>query len=259
MASPARLVELLPGAWVTTSRRYSTTSTVLLDGVGGAVVVDPAWDPDELAAIPSDLSEMGVRCVAGVATHEHYDHVLWHPDLGRVPRWASPGTVARLAAAREQLLAPLADYLPPDLMAVAGRLDPLPGDRVPWAGPDILVVTHDAHAPAHLALLVEGSGLLLSGDMLSDVELPMPAEGDVSLDVYIGGLDRLREVVRRASWLVPGHGSPTDRPMARFDADMRYLDALLAGRPSRDVRISDPANADLHAANLRRARADGGH
>lgn len=191
-------------------------------------------------------------------TATHYDHVLWHPDLGDVPRWASPGTVARLAAAREQLLAPLAEYLPPVLVAIAGRLDPLPGDRLPWAGPDILVVTHDAHAPAHLTLLVEGSGLLLSGDMLSAVELPMPVQGDVSLDVYIGGLDRLREVVRRAGWLVPGHGSPTDRPMARFDADMRYLDALLAGRPSDDMRISDPANAELHAANLRRARADGG-
>ncbi|MDO8308455.1 MAG: MBL fold metallo-hydrolase [Actinomycetota bacterium] len=64
-----------------TSRRYATTSTVLLDGAGGAVVIDPAWDPDELAAIPSDLGALGVRCLAGVATHEHYDHVMWHPGL----------------------------------------------------------------------------------------------------------------------------------------------------------------------------------
>ena len=73
---PVRLVELCPGVWVATSRRFATTSTVLLDGHGGAVVVDPAWDPDELAAIPVDLDSLGVRCVAGLATHEHYDHVM---------------------------------------------------------------------------------------------------------------------------------------------------------------------------------------
>ena len=32
---------------------------MLLDGSGGAVVIDPAWDPDELAAIPADLAALG--------------------------------------------------------------------------------------------------------------------------------------------------------------------------------------------------------
>ena len=82
VGAPSRLVELVPGVWLATSRQYATTTTVLLDGSGGAVVVDPAWDPDELAAIPADLAALGVRCVAGLATHEHYDHVLWHPGLG---------------------------------------------------------------------------------------------------------------------------------------------------------------------------------
>ena len=117
----------MPGVWVATSRRYSTTSTVLLDGRGGAVVVDPAWDPDELEAIPAGLVDLSVRCVAGVATHEHYDHVMWHPGLGEVPRWATPGTVAHLAEERDRLLAPLAQYLTPDLIAIAGRLDAAAG------------------------------------------------------------------------------------------------------------------------------------
>lgn len=81
---PSRLGELVPGVWLATAREYHTITTVLLDGAGGAVVVDPAWHPDELAAIPADLAALGVTCVAGVAAHEHYDHVLWHPHLGRV-------------------------------------------------------------------------------------------------------------------------------------------------------------------------------
>ncbi len=223
-----------------TSRRYATTSTVLLDGQGGAVVVDPAWDPDELAAIPADLAALGVRCVAGLATHEHYDHVMWHPGLGDVPRFATAGTSVRLATHRDELVAPLAEYLTPDLIDVAGRLVPLPGGELPWAGPRAECVVHDAHAPDHLALFVEQSGLLLCGDMLSDVELPMPAAEDATLEGYLAGLDRLRDVVGRARLLVPGHGSVTDAPLARFDADRRYLDDLLAGRPCDDPRVADP-------------------
>jgi glyoxylase-like metal-dependent hydrolase (beta-lactamase superfamily II) len=253
-AATARLGEAAPGVWVATSRRYATTTTVLLDGAGGAVVVDPAWDPDELAAIPADLAILGVRCVAGIATHEHYDHVMWHPDLGDVPRWSTEGTVQHLSHERDRLLAPLAEYLTPDLISIAGRLDALAGERLPWAGPDARVIVHDAHAPAHLALLVEAEGVLVAGDMLSDVELPMPADDDETLDTYLEGLERLRDAVSAARLLIPGHGTPTGDPMTRFDADRRYLDDLLSGRPPADPRIDDPENAALHTANVDRAR-----
>lgn len=250
----SRLAEVAPGVWVATSRRYATTSTVLLDGLGGAVVIDPAWDPDELAAIPADLAELGVRCVAGLATHEHYDHVMWHPELGDVPRWSAPGTVAHLSQERDALLAPLADYLTPDLIAIAGVLVPLPGELLPWDGPSARCLVHDAHAPAHLALLVEESGVLIAGDMLSDVELPMPASDDVTLERYLTGLERLGASVGQARLVVPGHGTPSRDPMARLDADRRYLEDLISDRVSSDPRIADPENAGLHAANLERAR-----
>ena len=251
-------IELAPGVWAATSRRYWTTSTALLDGSGDAIVVDPAWDPDELAAIPAFLAERGVRCVAGLATHEHYDHVLWHPDLGEVPRWASERTVVDLARDRERLLAPLAEFLTPDLIDIAGRLDVLAGDLVPWDGPTARVVRHDAHAPGHLAVLIEECGVLLAGDMLSDIELPMPADDDLTLDTYLAGLTSLADAVRVSSVVVPGHGTPSRRPIERLDADLRYLDDLLSGRISDDPRIGDPENAALHAANQARARRSRG-
>ena len=43
--------------------------------------------------------------------------------------------------------------------------------------------------------------------------------------------------------------------MERYDADMRYLDDLIAGRRSHDPRILDPEMAELHEANVRRAAA----
>jgi glyoxylase-like metal-dependent hydrolase (beta-lactamase superfamily II) len=258
---PQRLVQLADGVHLATSRRYVTNSTVLLDGAGGALVVDPAWDADELAAIPADLASLGLRAVAGLATHVHYDHVLWHPDLGDVPRWTSPWTAEAVVTNRDEVLAPLTGDLPPDLIALAARLTALP-DRallpptyvVPWSGPELLCHQHDAHAPAHLAVELVAAGVLLAGDMLSDVELPMPDDDNASLEPYLAGLDTLAPVVARVGLLIPGHGTPTREPMQRLDADRRYLDALLAGRPSDDVRIGFADMAELHEANLRRAR-----
>ena len=94
--------------------------------------------------------------------------------------------------------------------------------------------------------------------MLSDVELPMPDDKAPDLVSYLLGLDVLADVVGRAHWLVPGHGTPTDRPMRRLDADRAYLDALLAGRPVDDDRLGNEGMSELHAANLLLAAATRG-
>ncbi len=250
-----RLEEIAPGVWVATSRRYRTCSTVLADGHGGALVVDPAWDADELAALPSDLATLGLRCAVGFATHVHYDHVLWHADLGEVPRWASPWTAEATLTRRDEVLAPLIGDLPASLIELAGRLRALPGEDLPWDGPRARGWTHDAHAPSHVALEVESAGLLLCGDMLSDDEIPMPDDDDLGLVAYAAGLDLLADVVRRTRLLVPGHGSPTDRPLERLDADRRYLDAVMAGREVDDPRLAGDGMREQHALNQKLAAA----
>jgi len=270
------MVEVAPGVRVMTSRRYLTTSTVVLGG-GEALVVDPNWDPDELSGVAAAVAAAGVTCAAGLATHEHYDHVLWPAELPDVPRWATPWTCHRLAHDREGVLAPLVGDLPEGLIGLAGRLTPVPAApraaaqvpgapyprstplppeyRLPWRAREVVLHEHDAHARGHLAVEVVDSEVLLAGDMLSDVELPYPDHAEPDLAAYLVGLDRLAAVVGRCRLLVPGHGRPTDEPMARLDADRRYLDAILAGREADDPRLADPDNHDLHHRNLRLARA----
>jgi glyoxylase-like metal-dependent hydrolase (beta-lactamase superfamily II) len=97
--------------------------------------------------------------------------------------------------------------------------------------------------------------VLLAGDMLSDIELPMPDDDNPDLVAYLAGLDSLADVVRRCAMLVPGHGTPTDRPLARLDADRRYLDDLIARGDSDDPRTQLPDMAELHAQNVARARS----
>ncbi len=254
--SLSRFVEVAPEVYVAHSRRWAETSTVILDGHGGALVIDPAFDADELAAVPADLAALGVRCVAGLATHMHYDHVLWHPDLGDVPRWSSPGTVRETLENRQGVVGPLVGDLPDELVELAARLTPYDGELLEWTGPTIRLHVHDAHAPHHLALEVIELGVLLAGDMLSDVELPMPADDDVDLVTYRTGLVSLEPVVRRSRLLIPGHGSVSDHPADRFDADLRYLDDVESRGASEDSRIELPDMSALHAANLLRAGRD---
>lgn len=252
-----------PGVLVATSRVMRTTTTLVVRDRSG-VLVDPAWRPDELVALADDLDALGVRVTAGVSTHPHHDHLLWHPRFGAAPRWASPGTAAAVLAGRDGLLADLladpGDPFAPDVLDVFAQVTALPGPPERGAGSaalpdpfgadgpheDVELVVHDAHAPGHTALWLPARHTLLVGDLLSDVELPLPFDPD-DLDAYLAGLDVLAPYVARAGVLVPGHGMPTYDPSARLDADRRYLDAVLAGREPDDPRLALPGMAQAHA------------
>ncbi len=282
MTSPSPLVEVSPDVWVQTSRRYAALSTVIRGDDGACVVIDPNWDADELASIPAGMRALGLTCGLGLATHVHYDHVLWHPDLEAhtdtpTPRYASRWTVWAHENRRDEFLAPLIGDLPPELIEIAGRLIEIPGGRapdevpdpaaphvlrdlppayaLPWSGRDIVLHEHDAHAPAHVAVEVVDLGVLVCGDLGSDIELPMPDEANPDLGAYLQGLDRVAVVAARCSVLIPGHGTPANDPLARIDADRRYLDDLITRGDSDDPRVDLPDMHELHEANQARAAA----
>ena len=228
------------GVRVTHAVRYTTASTLIVDGTS-ALLVDPALEPDELAALAADVRDLGVSVAGGVSTHAHWDHLLWPAGLPSAPRWVSEPAAAAVDQHRAELtggLGPLQQALAPGFAevtpvrgAVTGTVVP-----VPWPGPEALLVVHDGHSRGHAAVWLPASAVLLVGDMLSDVEPPLP-ESPEHLAEYDAGLELLRPFVELARVLVPGHGSPTDRPMDRWITDRRYLDDLLAGRTPKDARV----------------------
>lgn len=254
-----RLVEVAPQVFVATASQYTTTSTVLVVD-DRAVVIDPAWTPAELDALAADVADLGLTVTAGFATHAHRDHVLWHPGLSSPRRWASPRTVSFAAETRDEMVAALGGDLTPELEPLFACLTALEGDVLvePFGDryPDeqLRAVVHDGHAPGHTALLWESRRVLVAGDMLSDIELPLPFEPD-DLAAYLVSLDRLAPLVAAADLLVPGHGRATTRPLERLDADRTYLDRVLAGRAVDDPRIVNPGMADAHRRVLELARA----
>jgi glyoxylase-like metal-dependent hydrolase (beta-lactamase superfamily II) len=110
----------------------------------------------------------------------------------------------------------------------------------------------DAPRWASRRSLLADRGVMLAGDMLSDIELPLPFTPD-DLPAYLGALDQLASVVARATLLVPGHGRPTDRPMERLDADRHYLDAVIDGRDPDDPRRGLQGMAEAHDKIIRLA------
>jgi len=233
-----RLMEVSTGVYVATGDLYVTNSTVAADGHGGCLVIDPAVTVAELAGLAADLRILQLHPRAGFATHPHWDHVLWSAELGDVPRFASPLTVAAAERERAGLIEGVQRSAPGHDLDLFGRLNPLDRpDAIAWDGPRALVVTHQAHAPGHSAVFFPGSGTLVAGDMCSDIEIPLlDLDQADPISDYLAGLDRLSELP--VEQVIPGHGAVGDGAefRRRIELDRAYLDDLRRGQDLRDPR-----------------------
>ena len=232
--------EVTPGVFVFTCALYTTTTTVIAGADGGCLVVDPAIGPADLTELGRWLAARHLRVRAGWSTHPHWDHVLWSAGLGAdIPRYATQAAAAAVSARRDALFAGAEAEAPGHDPVLFGRLTAWPGDMVPWDGPPALIIAHDAHAPGHGALFLPSVGVLVAGDMCSDVEIPLvDGEGDDPFGRYRAGLGRLA-ALSGVRAVVPGHGHPGDGAAfrARVAADLEYLDAVEAGAPVTDSRL----------------------
>jgi hydroxyacylglutathione hydrolase len=250
-----RFRALAPGVLVATAGYATTNSTVVAADDGGCLVIDPGVSVADIAALAADLAGAGLRPRAGFATHPHWDHVLWSRDLGDVPRYAAPGAVTVAEQERDALVGGVEESAPGHDLGLFGQLVALPADcdAVPWDGPAAQVIIHNGHVPGHAALFLPDTGVLIAGDMLSDIEIPLldTAEED-PLGDYRTGLQRLA-AVSGVRWLVPGHGHIADAAQfrRRLESDARYLDLLAAGRPFDDPRCTQEWLRDWHKHQLR--------
>ena len=162
---------------------FCQSNTVVVHGRAGVLLIDPGVHGYEMAALGNDLRELGQPVVAGFSTRPHWDHLLWHARLGAAPRYGT----ARCAATTRDWLSDArgkariaAELIPPDIaqqvpLDLLGLITGLPAEtaQIPWDGPQVQIIEHQAHAPGHASLLIRERGVLVAGDMLSDVLIPM--------------------------------------------------------------------------------------
>ena len=163
------LTQVADGVWVRQSA-WVWTNSIVVRGEGGLILVDPGIDGSELNQLADDLDRLGIPVVAGFSTHPHWDHLLWHPRFGDVPRYATPAGAHAASEARERAQAMAAESASGIPLELIGLVTPLPADGGPVPGE---IIEHQAHAIGHAAVLLADRGVLLAGDMLSDVLIPL--------------------------------------------------------------------------------------
>jgi glyoxylase-like metal-dependent hydrolase (beta-lactamase superfamily II) len=230
-------------------------NAVVVQGRSGVLLIDPGITGDEMTCLANDLGDLGQPVVAGFSTHPDWDHVLWHGELGEASRY---GTALCAAFMRDLLSntdwkARVAEGLPPEAaedipLDLFGLITGLPAEtvQIPWDGPEVRIIEHPAHAPGHAALFIEERGVLIAGDMLSDVLIPMLDDLNSTNDPiedYLVGLQVLEGVADDVDVLIPGHGSVcgADQLHARIDQDRAYVHALRDGHAPDDPRIGPSA------------------
>jgi glyoxylase-like metal-dependent hydrolase (beta-lactamase superfamily II) len=223
-------------------------------------VIDSPVLPEELELLPALAGQARFPPVSGLlATHGDWDHLLGRLAFPQMALGCAESTAARLAAepgAAQRALRDFDDELyverPRPLSLGAVQALPVPG-RCELGATELELHATGGHTADGMALLAPWASVLVTGDYLCPIEIPMLSPGG-GVEAYLATLERLGPLVERAAHVVPGHGHVLDRPaaLALLAEDVAYLHALRRdgeaaelppGRGSRAQRL-------LHARNV---------
>jgi glyoxylase-like metal-dependent hydrolase (beta-lactamase superfamily II) len=251
-----RAVGLHEDVIAVTSRAFATASVLIRSG-GEAFLVDSPVFPDELEILPAIAAQAEFNVVGVLATHADWDHLLGRYAFPEAPLGTAESTAARLInepGAAQRKLRDFDDefYITrPSPLSIPGaqRMD-TPG-FVDIGETAIELQPADGHTADGMAIWIPWARVLIPGDYLSPVEIPMISEGG-SVSAYLATLNRLEPLVEAADHVVPGHGGPIDaqRALAILREDRAYLEGL----PDSALPLARRTKAQrkIHEDNLKR-------
>jgi glyoxylase-like metal-dependent hydrolase (beta-lactamase superfamily II) len=235
-----------------------SVNCVVVRGDDEAFVIDSPVLPEELGALPAFVEQARFpRPGALLATHGDWDHLLGRLAFPDLALGCAPSTAARLAAAPGTAQRELRAFdeellIERERPLALGSIQtlPVPG-RCALGRHELELHEASGHTGDGMAVVIGWAGVLVAGDYLSAVELPLLGEGG-SLAGYLATLERLRELARAAAHVVPGHGPllSAERAERIFEEDLAYLLALS------DRRAQAALPAGRRNAAQRRAHAD---
>lgn len=251
-----RVVGLHPGVLVATSRVFQTACTIVRDG-DECFVVDSPVLPDELDVLPALLEQAGFPFSGLLATHGDWDHLLGRLAFPGAALGVAETTAARLTAEPGDAARKLRSfddelYLERPAPLSLGQLQALPVPGKLDVGEQVIELhPTEGHVPDGMALWLGWARVLVAGDFLSPVEIPMLSEGG-SRSAYLATLERLRPLAEQADHVVAGHGGAIDgrRALSILDEDVAYLEGLPAS--SLPIARRSAEQKRIHAENLGR-------
>jgi glyoxylase-like metal-dependent hydrolase (beta-lactamase superfamily II) len=233
------------------------TNTYLV-GTQRLAVIDPG--PHDLVHIERILEAAGGQVAAILATHTHPDH---SPAVATLAQSTGAETLGRGAPAHGRQDA---TFVPTRTLN--------DGDVVRIGDLTLRAIHTPGHASNHVCYLLEGMGLLFSGDHIMQGSTVVIGPPDGNMQQYLQSLARLqREPVTR---IAPGHGlviENAQEEVARLIAHRLQREAKVAerlrraGRATIDVLVTsvyDDVDPRLHPvakgsllAHLLKLEADG--
>ena len=152
------------------------------------LVIDPG--PEDPVHIERIVKETDGRIDAVLATHTHPDH--------------SPAARALAESTGAQVIGKAAPVHGRQDSGFAPSRQLNDGDRVSVDSITLLAVHTPGHASNHLCFLLEGAGLLFTGDHLMQGSTVVIGPPDGSMSQYLRSLERLQTLP--LDRLAPGHG-----------------------------------------------------
>ncbi len=228
---------------------------------GETFVIDSPVLPDELDALPTLLAQAQFPAPSGLlATHGDWDHLLGRLAFPDVALGCAQSTTERLRASPGEAQRELRRFdeellieRPRPLSLGSVQALPVPG-RCGIGELELELHAAQGHTADGMVIWMQWARVLVAGDYLSTVEIPMLSDGgDVA--AYISTLERLRPLVAVAEHVVPGHGPVLDvsRALAVLDEDIGYMSSLAerGADTAAPSRCTGKAQRAAHAQNLK--------
>jgi glyoxylase-like metal-dependent hydrolase (beta-lactamase superfamily II) len=257
-----RVVSLHADVLLATSAIWQTNCVIVRSDAETFVIDSPVL-PEELEVLPALLEQSRFPPPSGLLlTHADWDHLLARlafPDatlgcaLTSAERMRStPGAPQReLRAFDEQ------HYIQRSRPLALGSVQALdvPGG-CEISDNELALYPAEGHTIDGMAIWIGWTRVLVLGDYLSAIEIPVLGEG-ASIDAYLETLERLRPLISEAEHVVPGHGPVLDAQgaLSILEEDFAYLTALSARGSAAELPQGRRTKAQqrIHAENAGRA------
>jgi glyoxylase-like metal-dependent hydrolase (beta-lactamase superfamily II) len=252
---------------VVLSGMWQTTATAVRSGEEGFLIDSPVL-PDELDALPAVLEQSGFPVSGLLCTHADWDHLLGRLAFPEASLGTGESSAARLSAELGRAQRDLRAFderhyikreRPLALSAVQGL--PVPGRLSIGAEEELELFPAGGHTSDGTAFWIPWARVLVCGDYLSPVEIPMISDGG-ALEAYGATLERLAPLLERAEAVIPGHGGPlsAERAQQVLGEDLAYVDRLRradADTVPLPAGRRTPEQQRIHAENVSHAAAGG--
>jgi glyoxylase-like metal-dependent hydrolase (beta-lactamase superfamily II) len=256
-----RVVSLHADVLLATSAIWQTNCVIVRSDEETFVVDSPVL-PEELEVLPALLEQSRFPVPSGLlVTHADWDHLLGRLAFPDATLGCATTTIERMRAAPGEAQRELRSFddehylqrAKPLALGSVQRLDVPGGCEI--GSRELALHPAEGHTVDGMAIWIEWAGVLVAGDYLSTVEIPILGDGG-SIDVYLETLERLCPLISESEHIVPGHGPVLDseHAIAVLEEDRAYLRSLHADMSTTELPRGRRTKAQrvIHEANLAR-------